>query len=154
MEIQPLEEPHSKRTRPNSTLIITPTQALKPSADGPTASLDTLALAVQDHPAEGPPSKRTRSALQNTPSSMSQFSQTRPNDSSSHADLSTANHIPTQSNSQSTNHHHQTDDCLSPQAQTHTPHSLDTQTNRPRKKRQHLLHSDRDIISPAIHALS
>ena len=143
METRPLEEPLSKRTRPNSTLSITPTQALHPSADGPTPSLGTLALVVQDHPAEGPPCKRTRSALQNTPSSISQFSQTHPNDSISHADLSTANHIPTQSNSQSANHHHQTDDCPCPQTQTHTPHSLDTQTNRPRKKKQQLLNKDK-----------
>eukprot|EP00983_Pelagomonas_calceolata_P084935 1156457-Pelagomonas_calceolata.AAC.4 len=83
--------------------------------------------ARQDSPAEGPPSKHTRSTMKHTSTLMSQpLSQNYPG---ANARQSTVNYIPTQPNSPCTTDTGQTGKNRSHPTCPNTPHSLDTQIN-------------------------
>ena len=69
---QSTEEAVSKRTHSNYRLSIAPTQIIHTPTHESTAAFAAMTPTVQDSPAEGPPSKRTRSTLRNTPSSTPQ----------------------------------------------------------------------------------
>eukprot|EP00983_Pelagomonas_calceolata_P111599 1159799-Pelagomonas_calceolata.AAC.4 len=105
----------------------------------------------QDSPTEGPPSKHTGSTIHHTSTSTPQpLSQNYPRANACQTLLITSQHSPTPPYLTDTG---QIGNTCSPPTCPNTPHSLGTQMNN-RKNKKNLLHTATELNSPAIDPLS